>query len=654
MNNNIFKLTLSLILLLSTTLWAKNDNSGDWSTKPTLHLVPVDFMKESAVIIAQDVKIEYKDDVDNKLWIYRTFHRIIKVLDEKGIEEFNKMTIEVIPGEEVLTLKARTILPDGSVLEVAKDKFKEVKDDNGNVKLAFALDGVAKNAELELFFAYKRTAVVFGKQIFQFEIPVVKESFTLITPSRLKFEEKGYNGFPTVNDTLIDSTRYIKAIAEKVPALHTEEYSFREANLMRAEYKLSYTPEKAEHIRINTWQELAEILYTSVYKYSDKEKKAVDKFLVTAGINATDDEEAKIKKIETAIKAGFNVNKDLSDEQSEKLDQIISRKAASENGLIRLFACCFVQSSVKHEFGMTTNITLSRLDPEFENWNNLDEYVFYFPDRKKFMSPLAAYNRYPFTNQSVLNNKGLFCKLTTLGDITNAITDIRLIPPRPAAESQHDINAVISFTNAMEATADINYSFTGYCAQGLREAALLVPKDKLKDLTQNVIALTEKTENIVDYSITGEAFENYYSNTPLVFHANMKVAQLVEKAGPKYILRIGDVIGRQSELYQKEERQMPIDMPYTHCLNRNIVVNIPENYKLLNPETLIIKSEFKDESGSIVAAFYSNYKLEGNKLTVTIQEVYNQLHVAAKDYEPFRRVINASADFNKVTLLLSK
>ena len=641
-------------LFITMPVFAKTNPAFQWQEKPTVHTVPADYSKESAVVIEQNVQVEYKDDPENKVWLYRSFHRIIKVLDEKGIEEFNKMTIDIIPGEEILTLRARTILPNGTSVEVNKDKFKEVKGDNGSTSLAFALDGVAKNAEIELLFCYKRPAVIFGRQVFQSEIPVVKATLDIISPARLKFEEKGYNGFPTATDTLIDSFRYISVKAEKIPTMHTEEYSFRDANLMRAEYKLSYNVEKNERVRINTWQELAEVLYANIYKFSDKELKAVDKYLASLDISSSTSEEEKIKKIETAIKSGITTDKDRSDDNGEKLDYIISKKAASENGLIRLFVACFLQSGVKHEFGMTTNRNLCEFDPVFENWNSMEEYIFYFPGQKKFLSPLALYNRYPFTSLNVLNNKGLFCKLTTLGDVTSALSDIRLIAPLPATESAHEIKAEISFTPAMEANADITYAFRGYLALGLRESALLLPKEKLKDLVLNIISLTDKPENLLSYKISGEAFENYYTNTPLAFQANIKVSQLVEKAGPKYIFRIGDLIGRQAELYQKNERQMPIDMPFPHSLNRTLIINIPPGYKVLNPDAIKINTEFKDENGKIAAAFYSDYKLEGNKLVVTISEYYNQTHVPVSGYEPFRKVINASADFNKVTLLLSK
>src|ERR1035438_10269759 len=102
--------------------------------------------------------------------MYKTIHRIIKILDEKGIESFNKMTVPVYPGEIMQTIKARTILKNGTVSEVSKEKMKETKGSDGNNELIFAMDGIEKDAEVELLIYYKKSASMFDKETFQFSI----------------------------------------------------------------------------------------------------------------------------------------------------------------------------------------------------------------------------------------------------------------------------------------------------------------------------------------------------------------------------------------------------------------------------------------------------------------------------------------------------
>ena len=625
----------------------------DWEAKPIMHSIPDTFAKEQAVIIEEHSKIDFRDEGDT-LWMYRTLHRIVKVLGEEGIESFNKVTIPTYDGREIQVLKARTILPNGKIFEVAKDKMKLSKGEDGTSEIAIAMEGVEKGAEIELLFCNKKHYRVWGAENFQFSVPVLHASFSLTSPSRLTYEEKGYNNFPTASDTLIDKIRYITAERSMIPAMKKEIYSHEEANRARAEYKLSYLPDEQQYVRQYTWKDLAKRIYGNSYNLSDRERSAAAKYVESIGVQSTDNEADKIKKIEGAIKSSITYYKSIDDDEAEHIDRIIAKKSATELGLLRLYAACFTITGVKHELGVTFDRYDNAFDKDFENWDNMDYYLFYFPNLKNFLYPVGTYIRYPFLPSAFLTNKGVFLKLTTLGDVTNALADIRTIEPRPVTESHIDIISGISFTPDMDAKADVTYAFAGYAAVSVREAAVLLPQDKVKELVENIVNIADKPENIVKYEMANTAFENYYDNKPFEIIASVKVPQLVEKAGDKYLFKLGDVIGRQSELYQTTERTSPIDLDYPHHLDRTITITIPDGYKVLNPETIVIHADCKDEEGNTAAGFSSDYKIEGNKLTVTIIEFYAALHLPVSAYEPFRKVINASADFNKVNLLLAK
>ncbi len=649
------KIAAGIISLLAATnhINAQTSSAVDWDPKPVMHKIDTDFAKAEAVIIYQDIKLEYKEE-DKKAYTYRNLHRLVKVLDEKGIESFNKMNFPSLEGVDIITLKARTILPNGRIFEVTKDKMKMSKNDDGSSELVFAMEGVEKNAEIELLYEYRKPVGLFGVETYQYSMPVMHAGFMIATPKRLVYEGRGYNGFPDSHDSVTDDMRYVVANKEHIPALQNEVYSFYDASRMRIDYKISYLPEEKVGVRVFTWQDLVKRMYEATYQVVDKETKAVTKYLETLGVNESDAELDKIKKIENGIKNNITLYKEIADANAWRIDNIINKKSATETGINRLFAACFLQAGVNAEIGITSDRFQAKFENDFENWNQMENYVFYFPKQGKFLYPTGTYYRYPFVPASMLTNKGLFCKITKLGDISNAIADIRTISPMAYTESKSNIDAVISFNTDMEAKTDITYSFAGYSAFGLREAAVLLSKDKIKEFVQSIVSVCDnKPENLLKYSTANEAFENYNTGAPLQIIASVNTPQLVEKAGPKYILKIGDVIGRQEELYQNTERKLPMDISYPHSLDRTITVMIPDGYKVLNPETINISADLKNAEGIATSGFHSSYVMEGNKLIVTIKEFYSQLHYEVKEYEAYRKVINASADFNKVNLLLS-
>lgn len=628
--------------------------TDDWVPKPVIHQVDTAFAKAEAVVIEQSIALQVEDGSDKQTYTYRTLHKIIKVLDERGIESYNKMSFPVSKSIDVINLKARTILPDGKVLEITKDKMKTVTNEDGSSEQVFALEGVEKGAEIELLYSYKRPVGLFGSETIQYAFPIMHSSFLLESPKRVIFQGKSYNGFTAPHDSLSDNKRYVMAEMNNIPELKSEEYSFYDLNRMRIDYKVSYLPEEKTDVRMFTWQDMVKRLYENTYTVTDKETKAVQQYLKTLGVQESDSEPEKIKKIETGIKSNITYYRELEDQNSWRLDNIINKKSATETGLNRLFAACFKQAGVNHELGITTNKTQAAFDSDFENWNLMEDYVFFFPNQKKFLYPTGTYYRYPYVPSSMLNNKGIFCKLMTLGEMTSAVADVRTITSMPYAETCHNLDATVTFTDDMECKTSITCSFGGYAALGLREAALLLPKDKIKELVTSLVSICDKPENMISYSTANEGFENYYTATPLKAVAEIKTPQLVEKAGNKYVFKLGEIIGRQSELYQEDKRKLPIDLPYPHSLVRDIVVVIPEGYKVLNPETINMSQELKEADGRVSAAFISSYKLVGNKLMITINEYYAQTHYEISQYETYRKVINAAADFNKVNLLLAK
>jgi hypothetical protein len=50
--------------------------------------------------------------------------------------------------------------------------------------------------------------------------------------------------------------------------------------------------------------------------------------------------------------------------------------------------------------------------------------------------------------------------------------------------------------------------------------------------------------------------------------------------------------------------------------------------------------------------FVSEYALRGSKLSVSVHEYYAKTSYPLQQFEDFRKVINAAADFNKLTLVL--
>jgi hypothetical protein len=133
----------------------------------------------------------------------------------------------------------------------------------------------------------------------------------------------------------------------------------------------------------------------------------------------------------------------------------------------------------------------------------------------------------------------------------------------------------------------------------------------------------------------------------------VKANELLENAGNKILVKIGEIIGPQTEMYQEKPRQFPMQVAFPHSLERTIEFTLPEGYTVKNPGELTIHDDYR-ENGEITMGFSSDYKLENNVMKIHVMEQYRKTFYPLSEYEDFKKVINASADFNKIVLVLEK
>ena len=85
-----------------------------------------------------------------------------------------------------------------------------------------------------------------------------------------------------------------------------------------------------------------------------------------------------------------------------------------------------------------------------------------------------------------------------------------------------------------------------------------------------------------------------------------------------------------------------------------ITCTIPDGYSLSNLDKLKFFQQVKESNGKASSMFKSDYTLNGNKLIINIEEYYSKIQYPLSKFEEFRKVVNAAADFNKVTIVLQK
>ncbi len=649
---------------------------SDWVAKPVVHGYPKEYAKEPAIVLNQHEKVEYKYE-GKSTSVYHTFHRLIKILDERGIAMYNTMSIPFYTAARIDEIKARTISIDGKVHEIPMHMFKQSQDEYGAPCIKFAMEGVEKNAEVEVYLKTLTPFNCFGSAYFQYSIPMLDLQFEMAYPKNFIVEQKGYNGFESMKDTLILGRRHMKVHMTDVPGIKPETFSYLYPHEMRTEWRISYwANDYGNEKRLFTWDEYAKQFYNEVFNIpdgrtpmqyfltpngqdfyrGDTERKAVNRFLTSIGVNGSETELEKIIKIERGIKNNITLYPVLED-HSGRLDTIVSRKSASTFGYLKLFAACFAQTDVKCEFGVTTDRRWHLFNSSFENWRVLSDYLLYFPNQKNFLDPTDIFMRYPLVPGSAQGNAGVFCKMSTPSESRPRVADVRAIPENSPFDNYENLTANVTFNGAMNPKLDLKYALGGLDAVSMRAKFNLHRNQDLQRSTvENYVAGVIKPTDLLDFSIANESPDSFVNRKPLIVNAHVQASGMVEKAGGRYLVKIGELMGPHSELYDPKERKLPVDINHPYSKKLVINVTLPAGYRVLNLKSLKTQLEYFDGANRKVptCGFIANCRQHGNKLTITVSEEYARVHYHLSEYTNFRKVMNAGADFSKLSLVLGR
>ena len=655
MKKNVVILVASLFISLN--MLAQVDGlylpTQPWAENPMLHKLPDNYKDQSAVYLMDSRTYHYKFEEKNLLQ-FNHVYTLIKVADDKGIEMFNRIYLPMSNDAEIFNIKARVITSGGKVINVAANKIKEEVEEGRRYKL-FAMEGLDKGAEVEYSYTIKKNPVFFGTEIFHSKVvPYQRAKLVIITPKHLQFTAKGFNGFTVLADSLIGEERYISGYSENIKALDDEKYGLRDRYVQRADFKLSFNLAKNDDVELYTWRELARNAYNNITNLTEKEKKAIAKFVGGAAIPIDASEEKMIMLLEDFMKKSINVDEKLVKEDASNIEAILKSGNTNSFGAVRFFAAMLQNKNIKFQAVFPSLRSQLPLDEELANWNRIDETLVYFPGTGKFAEPSGSAIRYPYVDPYCAGTRGLFIKETTIGDVKTAVGKFDDIAIIPLEDNLHNIEIHAKLDASGDSLIiDSKQILTGYAAMSYRPLWTYIAKDKQEEAIKEIVQAVAKSDNIQNIKCENTKLTDCWENKPLIIGATLYTAELLEKAGNKILFKLGELIGNQEQMYQEKTRQLPAEIAYAHILERQINFEIPTGYFIKNPESIVIDVQHKQDN-VLTIGFVSSYKIVNNLLQVNVMETYANLKYPLTEFDIFKKVINASADFNKIVLVLEK
>lgn len=625
----------------------------DWDNNPSYDTS--DLANESLVSLKEQNVSEFYFTENDEFVEYVLEHNVFLLNTDDKIEYFNKVYIPYSSESNSLINKARVINPNGKIINLDQSKILTAVDEETNRTVKyFAFEGIEKGSIIEYLYVIKKYPSYSGKRVtFQSDYIRKNVQFQLIAPTNLIFKFKSYNGLPEVvrDENATNKNKWILS-SEQIDKLEEEElsaYNAEKKYLIYALYENTASKVKDITSYSNVTKNIDRFYNESLEK---KTMKALEDLLVTIGIFKDNIGEEQIRILERYIKSNIYLA-DVDNDNLSNLDNVLKDKVADDTGMTKLFIQALNYLDIKYQMVLTCRRDDMKFDKTFESNNFLQEFLIYFPDYNTYLSPTDSDSRYGYPPAYLTDNYGLFIKKVKIGDYNSALGKIEYIEPVKADDTYDKMIIDVNFNNPEDFTQTeirMDKAMFGYYAMYLHPFMDLIKTEDREEIVEGYAK--NINENI---TLTSQSIENgsssLFGSEPLKFIMKFTSDAFVNKAGRKYLFKVGELIGPQIEMYQEKARQLPVENEYQRSYYRTITVTLPEGFEITNLEDINIDNSFVKD-GKELLSFKSYYSLEGNILTITADEHYRVNYIPLETYEDYRKVINSAADFNKITLVM--
>ena len=635
-----------IIILFTYTISSYSQYYKNYSWKEEVDTVDVeaDHMNESSVGVFEKTIVEFvSGKFSNTILKYETHHYQIKVLNDKGVSKHSNI---VIPMNEVTNLKdirVRIIDENGELSEFDNNTINELGDFESSVNFKnFHLAGVKTNSTIEVLYTLEKQYNIHGNKILQKSYSIKKSEFLLI-PGPTQGIIKTYSIDSKVKDTIINThpAKTIKIV--DIPAIIDEEYAAAIANRQRLSFQCPLPDDNMnqEDYWENIVSNISPIMFPKnihpkIFEISSEviQKNEINEYNIA-------------NKIDDYVKNNFIISEN-DNVSLNNIDYILENKTSNDFSIIQVYTQLLTAAGINYEIVITSNRYYNRFDSEFFDPNMLREFLIYFPKEKKYIAPNRLEYRIGEAPFDLLGNYGIYIDRLLdfyFSEIIQSDKSYSRIKRNIKVEFERKLKKIV---------IDEYQEYSGHWATNNRSLLNFSDEEGLDAFKDYLTASGIENKKVINYEIiNAELFQKNY-NTPFIVNSKISTESLTTKIKNGYQVKIGNVIGMQSQLYEDIDRFHPIEITYPNQYDYRIVVKIPKGYSIEGLEGLVFNKSYISLMGNKICKFESNYEINENELVISIQEYYKTLRYQKNRYNEFRDVINSAADFYNTSIRFIK
>ncbi len=575
-----FRLSAGIaLLLLSLTALA----GEDWKPIDPAHLsmkTPVVEKDADAEVLIWEVSID-----DSDLDLVFTHYLRIKIFNERGVESQSKVDLPYFNWQRVRDIAARTIKPDGSMIELKKDAVYDrtiIKASGLKLKAkSFAMPGVEPGSIIE--YRYREVhegAAAKNLQLhFQRTIPVHRVTYFL-KPNQYLGSMNTFTFNGNNPEFKKEKNGFYSTTMLNIPAYH-EEPRMPPEDKVRT-WMLVYYVQGSKTDPQKFWTETGKQMYEvfkPLTKVNDDVRKATAEVIGSA---ATADE--KLTKIlefcRTKIK---NVNSDtsgISAEERKKLKDnnnpgdTLKRGYGTGNDVDCLFVAMATAAGFDARLAMMPDRSQFFFDPSFPNtyFINGGEIAVKVDGNWKFYDPSG---KYVTTGMLPWFYEGVKALITDPKEPVWGTT-----PISAADKTLEKRTARLKLSEDGTLEGEVRIEYTGHKALDLKRNSDEDPPEKREEAVRDLIKARLSTAELSNIRI-----ENVTDQVkPLIYAFHIKVPGYAQRTGKRLFLQPSFFMQGVGPMFAASERRYAVYFHYPWAEADDVEIDLPPGYALDNAE----------------------------------------------------------------------
>ena len=359
----------------------------------------------------------------------------------------------------------------------------------------------------------------------------------------------------------------------------------------------------------------------------------------------------QIKALEYALKKDFGYSYGYN---LKPMRDIFKEMKANSSEMTKLFCAALNYWGESFELVYGFDRTQMVFDDTYDNYAYLDDLLIYLPKHDAYISPSERRRYMNLIASSLRENKAVFIKKIGVNSFESGKDYIDSIPA--VDYTKNYLNEAVNVNLERLGETNINITTTIGGMEGLAYWNTLnaIDYESEEDFFVGLSKYKVKDAIIVDSKLEEVDKKKSTLDEPIKYNYTFKSSGIAQYANNTIVVNIGGLINEAKAQQEKPKGNYSPEIYSGYKNTKEITITIPKGYKLGNGASLDVVKKYASGAEKDAIVFEIKHRIEGNKLIISVTEIFTHGNFYPSDMDNFLQVYNAGWNLKDLSVKFVK